>query len=268
VPGPSDVSSIPSGRFRCSVIRAQPRHRTAPAQAACSDVEVVFARGTGEPAGLGILGAPLARDLASALPGRSVTSHAVDYAAASNQQSAGPGATDMTQHVLAQASACPNQRFVLGGYSQGASVTDIALGIRTTLGRGESIPTELAPRVAAVVVFGNPLGISRQTIAGTSPLYGPKAKEFCATGDPVCGNGNNFAAHLSYARNGDVQTAARFAAGLVGSGGGGGTQPTTQPTDQPTDQPTQPSTDPTTTTPPRPGPALLCRFWGRFLSAC
>jgi cutinase len=194
-----------------------------PAQAACSDVELVFARGTGEPAGLGVLGAPLARELASALPGKSVTSHAVDYAAASNQASAGPGATDMSRHVITQAGACPNQRFVLGGYSQGASVTDIAIGLRTGRSTGETIPARLAPRVAAVVVFGNPLGISHQTIAGSSKLYGPKAKEFCATGDPVCGNGNNFAAHLSYARNGDVAAGAEFAAGLVKTGGGGGT---------------------------------------------
>jgi cutinase len=230
-----------------------------PAQAACSDVELVFARGTGEPAGLGVLGAPLARQLASALPAQSVSSYAVDYAAASNQRSAGPGATDMTNHVVQTASSCPNTRFVLGGYSQGASVTDIAIGIRTTLGTGSTIPTGLSGRVAAVVVFGNPLGISRQTIAGSSPLYGAKAKEFCATGDPVCGNGNNFAAHLSYASNGDVGLAAQFAAGLVRSGGG--SAPTTTIT-------TSTSTGTTTTTAPtRPSHPLICRFWGRFLPA-
>lgn len=194
-----------------------------PAAAAdCSDVELVFARGTGERPGLGILGAPLVREMQAALPGKTVTSRAVDYAAAANQRSAGPGATDMTNHVVETAAACPNTTFVLGGYSQGASVTDIALGVRTNLGNGQSIPTNLAPRVGAVVVFGNPLGLSRQTIEQSSDLYGDKAKSFCANGDPVCGGGNNFAAHLAYSRNGNIGEAADFVASTLGTGGGSG----------------------------------------------
>jgi len=192
---------------------------SAPAQAAdCPDVEVVFARGSGELPGLGITGTPLVRDLTSRLQGRTVTSYAVSYAAAYDQSSAGAGATDMTQHVVQRAQACTNTQFVLGGYSQGASVTDIAIGISTTLGRGQVIPAELAPRVAAVVVFGNPLGLSRRTIEGSSQLYGPKAKSFCNTGDPVCGNGANTLAHLTYASNGSVTSAATFAAGKVTAG--------------------------------------------------
>lgn len=182
----------------------------------CSDVELVFARGTGEPQGLGILGRPLARALAAELPDRTVGSFAVVYAAASNQASAGPGATNMTQRIRQVAEDCPDTQFVIGGYSQGASVTDIAIGIRGAGTRGEAIPAELEDRVAAVVVFGNPLGLRRQTIAQASPAYGPKAVEFCATGDPVCGGGNNFAAHLAYARNGDVQEGAEFAARQLG----------------------------------------------------
>ncbi|MDQ1033785.1 hypothetical protein QFZ75_000201 [Streptomyces sp. V3I8] len=61
--------------------------------APCSDVEVVFARGTGEAPGLGITGAPLVRNIKSGLSGKTVTSHAVDYAANFSQTSAGPGAT-------------------------------------------------------------------------------------------------------------------------------------------------------------------------------
>ncbi|MBT0768471.1 cutinase family protein [Kineosporia sp. J2-2] len=185
----------------------------------CSDVEVVFARGSGEMPGLGITGTPLVSGLSSQLEGRSVTSYAVQYAAAYDQSSAGAGATDMTEHVVEQAQACPDTQFVLGGYSQGASVTDIALGIPTTLGRGSAIPDELAPRVAAVVVFGNPLGLSRQTIEDSSELYGGKAKSYCNTGDPVCGGGANSLAHLTYASNGSVSDAAQFAAGKVSAEG-------------------------------------------------
>jgi cutinase len=104
----------------------------------------------------------------------------------------------------------------VGGYSQGASVTGIAIGIRGAGTDGQAIPANLTGRVAAVVVFGNPLGLRRRTIAGSSATFGPKAKEFCNTGDPVCGNGNNFAAHLAYPRNGSVQQAAAFAAGKIG----------------------------------------------------
>ena len=49
-----------------------------------------------------------------------------------------------------------------------------------------------------MVVFGNPLKLSGQTIAAASPTYGPKAEEFCTTDDPVCGNGTNILAHLAY----------------------------------------------------------------------
>ncbi|MCL6668000.1 MULTISPECIES: cutinase family protein [Streptomyces] len=186
--------------------------------APCPDVEVVFARGTGEAPGLGITGTPLVNGLKSALPGKTVSSYAVDYAANFSQTSAGPGATDMTDRVKSIASNCPATAFVLGGYSQGGSVTDIALGIPTRLGTGRTIPSQLADRVKAVVVFGNPLRLSGRTIASASDLYGAKAKEFCNTGDPVCGNGRNSAAHLTYHLNGSVEQGARFAAGKISEG--------------------------------------------------
>ncbi|KAE8880917.1 hypothetical protein PF003_g34830 [Phytophthora fragariae] len=44
----------------------------------------------------------------------------------------------MTNHVVSVAKECPNTVFVLGGYSQGASVT-------ATLGSGGTIPENLAP---------------------------------------------------------------------------------------------------------------------------
>lgn len=186
--------------------------------APCPDVEVVFARGTGEAPGLGITGTPLVSGIKSALPGTTVSSYAVDYAANFSQTSAGPGATDMTNRVTSIAADCANTSFVLGGYSQGGSVTDIALGIRTQLGSGRAIPAGLADRVKAVVVFGNPLRLSGRTISSASAVFGPKAKEFCNVGDPVCGNGSNGAAHLTYHLNGSVGQGARFAAERIGQG--------------------------------------------------
>ncbi|KAG6946644.1 hypothetical protein JG688_00015934 [Phytophthora aleatoria] len=181
----------------------------------CSDVHVVFARGSGEMAGLGICGEPLVSGITSDLSGMSVSSYAVSYLASMDQTSAGPGATDMTNHVVSVAQECPNTVFVLGGYSQGGSVTDISIGIQTMLGSGEAIPETLAPRIKAIVTFGNPLKLMGQTIESSSSTYGSKAIEFCNTGDPVCGNGFNTMAHLTYATDGSVTSAAEKAAALV-----------------------------------------------------
>ncbi|OWZ09266.1 Cutinase [Phytophthora megakarya] len=186
--------------------------------AQCTDVHIVFARGSGEMPGLGICGTPLVSGIKSNLAGMSVSSYAVNYLASMTQTSAGPGATDMTNHVKAVAQQCPDTVFVLGGYSQGASVTDIAIGIRTMLGTGASIPEDLAPRIKAIVTFGNPLKLMGQTIAKSSQLYGPKAIEFCNLGDPVCANGFNTMAHLTYPMDGSVTKAAAQAAALVKGG--------------------------------------------------
>ncbi|GHF60645.1 cutinase [Amycolatopsis bartoniae] len=185
--------------------------------AGCPDVDVSFARGTGEPAGLGITGTPFTRALTADLPGKTVSTFAVDYPADVAQAGDGLGATNLSEHVEDVAAKCPETQFVLGGYSQGASVVDIALGIRTALGSGGTIPPALAPRVAAVAVFGNPLRLFRQSIPDASQLYGDKAIDLCNTGDPVCGNGVNIAAHLTYGTDGGATRAARFAADRVGS---------------------------------------------------
>lgn len=131
---------------------------TTPAQAAtCNDVEVVFARGTGETPGLGILGRPLVTGLESELSGYSI------------------------------AASCPGTRFVIRGYSQGGPVTDVTIGIRTGVSTGTPIPTNLSGRVAAVVVFGNPLGASGRTISTASTLYRPKSRGYCDVSDSICG---------------------------------------------------------------------------------
>jgi cutinase len=181
----------------------------------CPAVNVVFARGTGEPAGLGIVGTPFASAVSTDLPGKSVTDYAVNYAADFSQASAGPGATDMSEHIISMAAQCPDTKFIIGGYSQGASVTDIALGIQPGLGTGTAIPAALASRVAAIVTFGNPLRLTGQTIASASPANAAKSDDFCNTGDPVCANGGDIAAHLEYAFNGDATQGAQFAADKI-----------------------------------------------------
>jgi cutinase len=186
--------------------------RAAPAAAAtCTDIHVVFARGTADLPPLGIVGGPFVDAVRANSLGRSVSAYGVNYAASIDQSSAGPGATDMTNHTVQYARDCPNSRIVLGGYSQGASVTDIAIGIPTLLGSGRTLPIELAPRISAVVVFGNPARLFGQTV-NSSLLLGGRALDICNAGDPVCGGGINVLAHLTYGLDGATTRGGQFAA--------------------------------------------------------
>lgn len=185
-------------------------------RSACPDVDVVFARGTNEPAGLGEPGSAFAASLAADLPGWDVTAYAVQYPASIDQLSAGAGAEDMSRHVIAVAAQCPDTLFVIGGYSQGATVTDKAVGIDTGVPYlGTEIPSSLVPRVAAVATFGNPLWLTGRDPETASPAYTGKWIDFCATGDPVCANGIDPVAHLSYVSSGYTAAAAVFAATRV-----------------------------------------------------
>src|ERR1700730_6669843 len=126
----------------------------APASAAtCANIDVVVARGTFETGTLGtIVGDPVYAALQSALAGKSTSSYPVNYPASldvfSNPNSATRGNTDLVNHVTSQAAACPSQRFILVGYSQGADVFDnsIAFSIDVALFGGpsaEPIPSSI-----------------------------------------------------------------------------------------------------------------------------
>jgi cutinase len=223
---------------------------SAPASAAtCSDVDLVFARGTGEPQGPSVLQNGTLNALKSGLSGKSVSQYSVVYPAGSDQN-AKPGADDLVKHVSSVAAECPNTKFVLGGYSQGATVVDLSIGVRVFGGSATPIPTNLAPKVAAIVTFGNPLG--NQKLAAATPTYGSRVKEFCAAGDPVCQNGSNFAAHLEYISNGDTTKAGQFAATKVLESGPNPGDPTTT---------TTPTTGPPTTVAPPPPPRPWWCWW-------
>src|SRR5262245_52345439 len=114
--------------------------------APCPDVEIVFARGTTEPPGVGGIGQAFVDSLRSQLGGRSVGVYAVNYPATNDFARSTPaGGDDMSAHVQAMAANCPNTRMVLGGYSQGAAVVDLA----TTY-----MPPDVADNVAAAAEFG------------------------------------------------------------------------------------------------------------------
>lgn len=185
--------------------------------AACSDIDVVAARGTFEPGTLGfIVGDPVFSALQRKLTGRNLSSYKVNYPADLSLTSAAQGNADLVNHVNSQASACPNQRFILVGYSQGANVVDNSLGISSAgavVGSPivATLPAAVEPKVAAVLLFGNPIRAIGKSVTGT---YQSRTIDFCAKGDPICeAGGNDTLAHLGYTS--DADAAAAFAAGKL-----------------------------------------------------
>jgi cutinase len=182
----------------------------------CSDVEVVFARGTAEAPGLGREGQAFVDSLKGDLKGRSVSAYAVNYPASYDFIQATDGARDASAHVQATAAACPSTKIVLGGYSQGAAVIDGITGDPGALfGLGQPMPPEVADHVAAVAVFGNPLNRFGGPLTALSPLYGAKTLDLCNGADPVCSPGDDRPAHSQYVEAGLTSQAAAFAADRV-----------------------------------------------------
>ena len=126
------------------------------------------------------------------------------------------GNADLVNHVTSQALACPSQRFILVGYSQGANVVDNSIGISSAgaLVGGPivaTIPDWIQPRIAAILLFGNPIRALGESVTGS---YASRTDDFCASEDPVCqAGGTDWTAHLSYGS--DASAAAGFAAFLV-----------------------------------------------------
>ncbi len=178
----------------------------------CSDVQVVFARGTGESPGAGRVGDAFVDELRSRATGKSVDVYAVDYPASHDFLQATNGANDASAFIQGVAAACPDTKIVLGGYSQGAAVIDIVtVAAQPVLGFDNPLPPEMADHVAAVAVFGNPSNRVRGPLSTLSALYGHKTIDLCNGGDPVCSNGNDNDAHSLYVQTGMASEAAGFA---------------------------------------------------------
>ncbi|MFZ1175855.1 MAG: cutinase family protein [Mycobacterium sp.] len=182
----------------------------------CSDVAVVFARGTHQDPGLGNVGQAFVDSLTSQVSGRSVGVYAVNYPANDDyHNSATSGSDDASAHIQDTVATCPNTKIVLGGYSQGSTVIDLA----TT-----TMPAPVADHVAAVALFGEPSsGFSTmlwggQPLPTINPLYGSKTISLCAPDDPICSGGGNIIAHVSYILSGMTNQAATFAANRLNQG--------------------------------------------------
>jgi hypothetical protein len=200
----------------------------------CPDVQVVFARGTGEPPGVGGVGQAFVDAVRAQAGGKSVDVYAVDYPASSDfaDQLAFAGTVvdgirDAGSHVQATAANCPATRIVLGGYSQGAVVAgfvtsaEVPAGVAAEYGSyvPKPLPPSVADHVAAVALFGKPSDVFLRDYGAPpiviGPAYAGKTTELCAPGDTICDGtvgGGPTIAHAMYPMNGMVDQAAAFTA--------------------------------------------------------
>lgn len=83
----------------------------APAYAApCPNVEVVFARGTFEPPGIGATGQAFVDSLTAKTPNKTVEVYPVDYPASIDFAAAADGVIDASNKVKDTAATCPARR--------------------------------------------------------------------------------------------------------------------------------------------------------------
>lgn len=183
--------------------------------AGCNDIEVVFARGTDEPPGIGRVGQAFVDSLRGKVGNRSLGVYAVNYPASYDFLAAANGANDASAHIQYVMNTCPDTRLVLGGYSQGAAIVDVITSVPfPAVGFTNPLPANVPDRVAALAVFGNPTAKVGLPLT-SSPLYGARAIDLCNAGDPVCSGGDSVPAHRDYGPSGLTNQAAAFVAGLL-----------------------------------------------------
>lgn len=188
----------------------------------CPDREVVFARGTGEPPGVGPTGQAFVDALGARLGGKPFSVYPVNYPATDQWATGIDGVQDASDHVVSMATNCPKTQMVLGGFSQGAAVMGFVTSPTVPDGIDPAtVPKPLDPKVAdnvaAVVLFGTPnaraMNFLNQPPVAIGPVYQNKTLQLCVPEDPICSEGMNFGAHDSYPDEGNlVNQGADFAA--------------------------------------------------------
>jgi hypothetical protein len=144
------------------------------------------------------------------------------------------GVTELTGELTRQSAACPAQKFVLLGYSQGAIVVGDVLG-GGSFTASKPLPAALGDKVIAAVMWGDPRFNAQEPFdagtfangvngtfartAGSLKAFNARLLDFCLAADGVCqGNGtlNINAGHLSYPRNAAaIDASAQFAIGKI-----------------------------------------------------
>ena len=209
---PGTLRAAAAGPLALAVL-ASPLGTPAASADQCPSVQVLFARGTNEPPGLGFAGQAFADSLVAQLPGKTIAVSAINYPATDDYlRSATAGSEDARAQIASTVGGCPATKLVLGGYSQGASVIEMATS---------ALPAAVADHVAAVALFGNPTSDLSKMLAGGAPLpalsppYAAKTLDLCMADDPICSPGANMMAHVAYVPSGMTAQAATFAAQKV-----------------------------------------------------
>ncbi|KAF9452243.1 carbohydrate esterase family 5 protein [Macrolepiota fuliginosa MF-IS2] len=184
----------------------------------CAAVHIIAARGSTEPPGPGAIGALVTQ--VQQQSSQTVSTAAVDYPATlTNYANSSAQGTSATKTMLTnQANACPNQKIVLVGYSQGAHIIgDAVAGGGGVAGLGAATPpvsASIANRVNAILQLGDPRHVPGQSFdRGTSLRDGlfprlpsqqysstlqPRIESFCDFNDPFCDSGLDTEVHLTY----------------------------------------------------------------------
>lgn len=170
----------------------------------CSAYLLVTVRGTGEPKKKQLL-SPVARAIVAARPGQ-VTRLDLDYPADVDVNEGGTaGVRTLIDTLNVQQEACPEQRFVLLGYSQGALIIGDALSAPVNRLVGETVGSvrgEALSQVLAVVLYGDPRfaagepynagtfvegvsGLLPRPFGSLSPLN-DRVRDYCVEHDFVC----------------------------------------------------------------------------------
>ncbi|TLD27776.1 cutinase-domain-containing protein [Venturia nashicola] len=159
----------------------------------CTDVTIIFARGTAEFGNVGTFaGPPFFKSLRAKLGASRVTVQGVNYPAdlLGLATLGAAGSPDLASKVRLALSQCSKTQIVLSGYSQGAEVVHDAF-----LHQGLS-----AIQAKAAVLFGDPFNG-----APAGNLSSEKLREICAPGDLICETDTLIATlnHLTYGRYAD-----------------------------------------------------------------
>lgn len=170
----------------------------------CTPYLVITARGTGEPES-GQLLSPVARLISDARPGE-VRIQDLDYPADTDvKRGSAAGVRTLIDTLNVQTDACPDQQFVLLGYSQGALIVGDALvdpGARVVgLRVGEILPAA-SGRILAVLLYGDPRFQSEESFnfgdsvpghdgvfprpVGSLAAYEERVRDYCVADDIVC----------------------------------------------------------------------------------
>ncbi|KAF2431657.1 alpha/beta-hydrolase [Tothia fuscella] len=173
----------------------------------CSDFEVLIARGGGEPDGSNngkfgmYFGDSLMANITAMISG--ARGYPVQFPASTEFDKDGViGRDDIINSIRKQSAACPNQKYALAGISNDAIVIHIAAA---------AMPAELAPKVLAIVQYGNPAMACPEDFGKIPDLLMARWQENCSKGDNTCDKTRNcHDRHMDYMKPLWMERGAKF----------------------------------------------------------